>query len=142
MKQLVTATFLLLCMLPQAAQAQPNAEWTPQRWQQVADQAVRNLNSEYPAIQTQGLKHIIYLAEVHPDKVTLDQAVDRVVRLYESDAQATIKNLALAALESIGSTEARQFVRARVTVEDRMHTLELIVSVVDEQRTALGGASL
>ena len=131
MKSIAVFALLLLLGLPTLARAQ-DTYTDDQKWQLASLQVVESLESSIDDVKTQALKNAIIYATLYRDKVDLNRAVPALRTVYEKDARADHRKLALAALQAIGSSRAADYL-ARHVSEAEAETCRLVmVSVLND----------
>ncbi|MEX0821286.1 MAG: hypothetical protein WD021_04000 [Rhodothermales bacterium] len=140
MKSLLSITFALLFGLASTAQAQSA------QVQQVSDrddvfrqlvtiQMVESLASPNAMIRNQTLKNAIVFNTLYPERADLYRVVSSIAAVAESDVSESNRRLAVAALRSIDSYRARQYLAEIDGMEDAdFH--RLVAGVLTEYREA------
>jgi hypothetical protein len=111
-----------------------SAEMVQNFERQAIDVLDRSDDAVSPQVQTQMLKRIVVLATTHRDKMRKPRAVaEVVVDFHRQSTSESDKDLALAALQALGTPDAARYVRE--TKSDPIRIQQLIVSVLQEKTT-------
>lgn len=127
--------FLLLLSLAAPALAQSKAEDSPVRdhyWTLVSAQLGASLGAADAAVQPQALKNAIVFATLYRDKIRMQHHV-RVLRgVADSSPSQANRQLAIAALQAIGSGRAVEYLARSVSEAEAEAGRKLITSVLSE----------
>lgn len=140
MKSLLSITFALLFGLASMAQAQSAqiqlVSDTDEAFRQlVTIQMVESLASPNPMIRNQTLKNAIVFNTLYPQRADLYRVVSSIAAVAESDVSESNRRLAVAALRSIDSYRARQYLAELDGMQDsEFH--RVIAGVLTEYREA------
>lgn len=137
MKRVVMFSLLLMLAVPAMSQSEVSRHDSPEWWENVSKQNIKLLESPITGMRAQALKNSIYLSKFHAEQISFDAAVRPIIRVYERDTDPTVRKLALAALESIGSNRARNYIATHVPGEKAQETHELIAAVLNEYTDTL-----
>ena len=115
-KTVAAFALLLLLALPTVVQAQDARTYTEdQKWMLASAQLTASLEASIDDVKTQALKNAIIYATLYRDKVDLSRSVPALRTIYEKDARADHRKLALAALQAIGNTRAADYLARHVS---------------------------
>lgn len=103
-------------------------------WQLAAKQVVVSLQSEYTHVRAQTLKNVIVFSTLYRDRMDVESTVNSVAEVARNDPNEQNRRLALAALQSIGSFRARQFLAELRGISDDEYR-RLVASVLSEYYT-------
>ncbi len=130
MKRLFLFTLLFCMALPSLAQERKYANASPTFWNNLLTQTQTNCASKDVAIRKQTLRNMIYFANNYRLEAPLHQIVNRLIGVYERDKNEEVRELALAAIVSIGSDNARAYVNRHVEKKELPRSGALIADVL------------
>lgn len=118
---------IALFIVPLVVAAQPQDEaW----WARVAAQNAINVTSDKAHVQEQALKNTIYFATFYRGRLDLDESVAPIRAMCENGAKGQMRALALAALQTLGTTDALDYIDRYTTAEEVAHASDLIAEVI------------
>lgn len=133
------AIALFVAPLFAAAQTQtPDDTW----WARVAEQNAINVASSKANIQAQALKNTIYFATFYRGRMDLADSVAPIRSMCDKGAKGELRALALAALQTVGSFEALDYLDHYATADEVKNASALIAEVIAERHQARLSASL
>lgn len=135
MKLLLALFAALILTAPPVVQAQNAQEYDEGVvWQLAAKQVVLSLDSEYSHVRAQTLKNVIVFSTLYRDQIDLRPAVKSIADVAESDLSDQNRSLALAALQAIGSSRAKQHLEELREIDEDEYRM-LVATVLNEYYT-------
>ena len=145
MKNLVAFALAFLLVAPVFAQDTPAETTDEVRWVLATAQLEQSLENPQDAIRSQTLKNAIVLATLYTDKVDLSGTARSICKIYRNASSKDHRNLALAALQAIGSTRAKDCTMRNTTPaqyeEGRLTVASVLNDFYDARMAAEGSSS-
>ena len=137
MKSLLTLAFVLTFGAVSALQVQAQSRISTHRTETLRTltsiQMVESLQSPLSMVRNQTLKNAIIFSTLYPERIDIDAAVTSIARVAADDDSDTNRRLAIAALQTIDSYRANQYLAALENMrEDEYRTV--IAGVLSEYR--------
>lgn len=127
----IASLVLLVLLLAPSASAQDAR--TPELQQTATTlQLIASLQSPIDDVRAQSLKNAIYFATLYRDRMDLNAVAGVVRTVYQHDARAENRRLALAALQAIASPHTQRFLTNRVSPEEAAESRAVLASVLRE----------
>lgn len=128
MKRLSLILIVLLVSIPMLAFSGEQAEADQVNWNAFSKNLVKAIASENEGLQRSAMRMIIH----HADKVNVDQAVFDLVRIYRSNKNEKVRQLAVVALHKIQNKWAMDFLKRDLKFEDSPVLQKQILYCVNE----------
>lgn len=112
---------------------------TPAQWEQLSRQLVASLDSPVLQVRQGALQHINFFATNLRDQIDLDEAVPKLIDIYETDTNEGLRILALTGLHAIGDASVMRYLSETVRTETsprvRALTLAALADYVAKEQT-------
>lgn len=132
---ILTVALIVILAAPSAAQSRSVYDGKPESfWQSLEAQITQSLEENVDGMATQQLRNVVIFRSLYADRVSMQGAAPAIIAIHRASSDSEMQALAVAALQSINSMEARSYIRRRVSksaVDDaRLATREILVDAL------------
>ncbi len=117
----------------------PYATMNGLQWKQLSQQLTLSLDSPIAQIKQETLQNINFFATYHNDKIDLTEAVTKLIKIYEDDAEEGFRILALTSLHALNDRSVMRYLSEVVRTEQSPRVRQLTLAALADYNARTTG---